>query len=364
MNVHKFVDLAKPHYERCSPGQPRIFGCNVNCLEVHHGGRLLPVFIENTLIYLLRYGIDCVGIFRRSGVRSRISFLRKRLEQVFGEQSPPSTATAHPTPANAGRRNSSFNPYDDDCCVFDLADLIKSWLRELKPAPLVSKQLIAAFIRLKAEGRLNELSYYIIAYLTDPQRDLLLIFIRFLNQFARNAHQNQMNAHNLAICLAPSVCEYSALIPTGSANISFESQSQTLNLALKDLPPDQSAGPSSSAPPSPSLKPKTTSHVKSPPAGRPPRPRQSTSKLTVQRFALNEAETLVNAQHCLEYLIVNYERVSMLSPAVVSSSAAQLLTGSSYRLLNDGNLLPSAHQLRIQIPAPPVNILNRILYQR
>ncbi|XP_053201884.1 uncharacterized protein DDB_G0288805-like [Panonychus citri] len=261
-----------------------LFGCDVNEIEKANGGLILPPFIENALLYLLRYGINSVGIFRKSGVKSRIMSLRQKLEAMTGSKSKESTinrptdyqnngingntinggngfsvagvTTLPRTGLNNGSRDlysmglgtesgsstikyrlsSSYAP-GEEFCVYDVADMVKMWLREIKPRPLITKEVIAAYkemmssINNNVENSSNtnghgntssnspspiDLSLKLTVLLTDSQRALLEIFLHFLSLFAANCEVNQMSSQNLAICFTPSLCECSALTGTGT----------------------------------------------------------------------------------------------------------------------------------------------------
>lgn len=112
----------------------------------------------------------CCSI-RKSGVKSRTVYLRERAEA--GEEI-------------------SFSDYS----VADIADIVKTWLRELKPS-LIGSDLIKAFAKDWSDVQRHILS------LSDAHRILLQVVLRFLALVASNSDLNQMTSHNLAICLAP-----------------------------------------------------------------------------------------------------------------------------------------------------------------
>ncbi|RWS04788.1 hypothetical protein B4U79_03574 [Dinothrombium tinctorium] len=180
--IQRIIDTYRPKLNSSTETKTRanmsynLFGCDVNLIERVNGGLTLPPFIENALIYLLRYGINSVGIFRKSGVKSRISALRRKLEELTSGRKRERLSSINSS-TFCFRTNSS----DEEYCVYDIADMVKSWLRELKPTPLISKEIIIAFKEK--------------------------IILRFLSWFAENSHVNQMNSHNLAICFTPSLCE-------------------------------------------------------------------------------------------------------------------------------------------------------------
>ncbi|RWS27164.1 hypothetical protein B4U80_07087 [Leptotrombidium deliense] len=285
-----------------------LFGCDINVIERLNGGLTLPPFIENALIYLLRYGINSVGIFRKSGVKSRISALRRKLEELTSGRKRALSFNSSCFAFNSGSAG-------DEYCVYDIADMVKCWLRELKPTPLINKEIVYAFKESRDKENSNSsFAVSLLTLLTDSQRAVLEIILQFLSWFASNASVNQMNSHNLAICLTPSLCECD--------------------------------GPQVAA-------------------------AQSSDSCGV------ETEFLYDAQKCLEYLIDNCDVLSVISlnclPNATNSDINQetdlsldgaakypisAITGSP---LN--STLPPKHQSIIVINASPVDILKRILYQ-
>lgn len=154
--------------------KPPLFGCNLDQIQSTGCGQALPPFIEKALIFLLEKGVNSVGIFRKSGVKSRIMLLRERAENGIDIDL-------------------------SDVCVYDMADVTKTWFRELKPKQLLTQQIICCFKENKKE--------FSFCALPDTQRIVLQIILRFLSLVSNNSSINQMNSHNLAICLTPSLCE-------------------------------------------------------------------------------------------------------------------------------------------------------------
>ncbi|KAI7693229.1 hypothetical protein SSS_06736 [Sarcoptes scabiei] len=146
---------------------------NFSKLQIENNGRILPDYIENALLYLMKNGLNSIGIFRKSGVKSRINILKEQINQNI--------------------------PIDFiNSCVYDVADLVKNWLRELKPR-LLTVELIDLFI--KKEKTFN------LWHLNDSHRYLLFTVLKFLSVVGSFHRQNQMNSSNLAICFAPSICD-------------------------------------------------------------------------------------------------------------------------------------------------------------
>lgn len=86
-------------------------------------GNPLPHPILLALNHLSRLSIDSVGIFRKSGMKSRIDKLRTQIE--------------------SNPEKVSF----DDYSVYDVADTLKQYFREL-PEPLLTTKLVDTFISI------------------------------------------------------------------------------------------------------------------------------------------------------------------------------------------------------------------------
>lgn len=101
-----------------------LFGCDIDSLEqLTRFGYILPPVIESAVNHILVHGIDSVGIFRKSGVKSRILSLRQRIE------------------TNQEAKFEEIN-HNNEFSIYDIADLVKMWFRELKPFPLLTRELI------------------------------------------------------------------------------------------------------------------------------------------------------------------------------------------------------------------------------
>ena len=139
-------------------------------------GFSLPPSIERILIYLANKGLKTEGIFRKSGVKSRIVQLKQALED---------------------RDEIDYEEY----CIYDIADVTKTWFRELKPTQLITQQIVNLFKTKKKKE-------FTLWFLPDHHRSLLQVVLRFLSFFASQSSFNQMNSHNLSICLTPSLCHF------------------------------------------------------------------------------------------------------------------------------------------------------------
>lgn len=199
-----------------------LFGCDIKSLEQFTKlGLILPPVIDSAVDHIITNGINSIGIFRKSGVRSRINTLRQRIE---GNQN---------LKLDELNRNNEFS-------IYDIADLIKMWFRELKPVPLMTKELIKLITGFLGNTSTNtpqsllkrgnssqqdgasasnectnitsrkidsNLRARIDSITTPTHRALLLRALNFLAQISSRCEHNQMTSQNLAICLTPSLCE-------------------------------------------------------------------------------------------------------------------------------------------------------------
>ncbi|XP_014488552.1 PREDICTED: uncharacterized protein LOC106751861 isoform X2 [Dinoponera quadriceps] len=155
-------------------------------LSLQRTGQALPKCIQIALRWLRANALDQVGIFRKSGVKSRIQKL-KVMTETQGD-------------------NINF----DGQQAFDVADLVKQYFRELPEALLTNKlseTFIAIFQHVPADLRPDAVQC-VLLLLPDEHREALETLLDFLNHVANNSPYNQMTASNLAVCLAPSLFHF------------------------------------------------------------------------------------------------------------------------------------------------------------
>uniref|UniRef100_A0A8B9GSP7 StAR-related lipid transfer (START) domain containing 13a n=1 Tax=Astyanax mexicanus TaxID=7994 RepID=A0A8B9GSP7_ASTMX len=135
--------------------------------------------ITISLTYLLKQ----VGLFRKSGVKSRILALRQMCDS-----SPESV------------------DYEDQC-AYDVADMVKQFFRDL-PEPLLTSKLGETFLHIyqyvPKEQRLQAVQAAIML-MADENREVLQTLLCFLSDVTSSVEENQMTPMNLAVCLAPSL---------------------------------------------------------------------------------------------------------------------------------------------------------------
>ncbi|KAM7043144.1 stAR-related lipid transfer protein 8 isoform 2-T2 [Acridotheres tristis] len=175
--VPKFMKRSKvPDYrDKMVFGVPPI-------VNVQRTGQPLPQSIQQAMRYLRSQCLDQVGIFRKSGVKSRIQALRHMNET---------------SPDNVNYSGQS---------AYDVADLLKQYFRDL-PEPIFTSKLTDTFLQIyqfvSKEQRLQAVQAAIIL-MPDENREVLQTLLYFLSDIA-SAEENQMTAGNLAVCLAPSI---------------------------------------------------------------------------------------------------------------------------------------------------------------
>ncbi|XP_053130051.1 stAR-related lipid transfer protein 8 isoform X2 [Hemicordylus capensis] len=175
--VPKFMKRSKtPDYrDKMVFGVPPI-------INVQRTGQPLPQSIQQAMRYIRSQCLDQVGIFRKSGVKSRIQALRHMNEA---------------SPENVNYEGQS---------AYDVADLLKQYFRDL-PEPVFSGKLTDTFLQIyqfvPKEQRLQAIQAAIVL-MPDENREVLQTLLYFLSDIA-SAEENQMTAGNLAVCLAPSI---------------------------------------------------------------------------------------------------------------------------------------------------------------
>ncbi|XP_063793151.1 stAR-related lipid transfer protein 8 isoform X2 [Pseudophryne corroboree] len=175
--VPKFMKRSKvPDYKgRAVFGVPPI-------INVQRTGQPLPQSIQQAMRYIRSQCLDQVGIFRKSGVKSRIQVLRQ-----MNDSSPDSVSYVGQS-------------------AYDVADLLKQYFRDL-PEPIFTSKLTDTFLQIyqyvPKDHRLRAVQAAILL-MPDENREVLQTLLYFLSDIS-SAQENQMTPGNLAVCLAPSV---------------------------------------------------------------------------------------------------------------------------------------------------------------
>ncbi|XP_069833759.1 rho GTPase-activating protein 7 isoform X2 [Dendropsophus ebraccatus] len=182
--VPKFMKRVKvPDYR-----DKNVFGVPL-AVNVQRSSQPLPQNIQQAMRYLRSQCLDQVGLFRKSGVKSRILALREICE------------------------NSSDALMYEGQSAYDVADMLKQYFRDL-PEPLLTNKLSETFLQIyqyvPKDQRLQAIKAAIML-LPDENREVLQTLLYFLSDIAAAVDENQMTPTNLAVCLAPSLFHLNTL---------------------------------------------------------------------------------------------------------------------------------------------------------
>ncbi|XP_031427869.1 stAR-related lipid transfer protein 13 isoform X2 [Clupea harengus] len=177
-SVPKFMKRMKgPEYK-----EKAVFGVPL-VVQVQRHGQPLPLCIQLALRFLRSQCLDQVGLFRKSGAKSRILALRQMCET-----SPDAV------------------DYEDQS-AYDVADMVKQFFRDL-PEPLLTSKMGETFLHIyqyvPKEQRLQAVQAAIML-MADESREVLQTLLCFLSDVTSSVEENQMTPMNLAVCLAPSL---------------------------------------------------------------------------------------------------------------------------------------------------------------
>jgi deleted in liver cancer protein len=162
----------------------RVFGVPFSII-LQKTGHTLPKGIQAALTWLKINALDQTGIFRKSGVKSRIAKLKASIDQT----------------------EEDIIKIFEDQQAYDVADVVKQYFRDLPESLLTTKlseTFVAIFQYVPNDIKFEALQSAILL-LPDEHREVLLMLLEFLAQVADNAEHNQMSASNLSLCLAPSI---------------------------------------------------------------------------------------------------------------------------------------------------------------
>uniref|UniRef100_A0AAV2LLA4 Rho GTPase-activating protein 7 n=1 Tax=Knipowitschia caucasica TaxID=637954 RepID=A0AAV2LLA4_KNICA len=168
-----------------------VFGVPLQVI-VQRTGQPLPQGIQQAMRYLRNHCLDQVGLFRKSGVKSRIQALRQMNE--------------------ASGADGGGVSYEGQS-AYDVADMLKQYFRDL-PEPLLTSKLSETFLQIyqymPKELRLHAARAAVLL-LPDENREALRSLLCFLSDVTANVTENQMTPTNLAVCLAPSLFHLNTL---------------------------------------------------------------------------------------------------------------------------------------------------------
>ncbi|XP_027635517.1 rho GTPase-activating protein 7-like isoform X1 [Falco biarmicus] len=171
-------------------------------LNVQRTSHPLPNGILQALDYLRNHFLDQVGLFRKSGVKSRILSLREMNET---------------NPNNVCYEGQS---------AFDVADMVKQYFRDL-PEPIFTSRLCESFLHIYQyvpKDQQFQAVQAAILLLPKENREALKILLFFLRDVVAFVEENQMTPTNIAVCLAPSLFHLNTLRRDSSSTSTRSSQ--------------------------------------------------------------------------------------------------------------------------------------------
>ncbi|XP_010156857.1 PREDICTED: rho GTPase-activating protein 7-like, partial [Eurypyga helias] len=171
-------------------------------LNVQRTSHPLPNGILQALDYLRSHFLDQVGLFRKSGVKSRILSLREMNET---------------NPNNVCYEGQS---------AFDVADMVKQYFRDL-PEPIFTSRLCESFLHIYQyvpKDQQFQAVQAAIFLLPKENREALKILLFFLRDVVAFVEENQMTPTNIAVCLAPSLFHLNTLRRDSSSSSTRSSQ--------------------------------------------------------------------------------------------------------------------------------------------
>ncbi|XP_044741577.1 stAR-related lipid transfer protein 13 [Chrysoperla carnea] len=163
----------------------KAFGVPLSILQ-QRNGKALPNGITAAISYLRDNAMEQIGLFRKSGVKSRIQKLKTIIE------------------------NMSTHVDFSDQQAFDVADMIKQYFRELPEVLLTNKlseTLILIFQYVPLECR-TEAVQWVLLLLPDENSEALQVLLDLLHDVSLYSHINQMTPSNLAVCLVPTLFHF------------------------------------------------------------------------------------------------------------------------------------------------------------
>ncbi|XP_060912100.1 LOW QUALITY PROTEIN: rho GTPase-activating protein 7 [Labrus mixtus] len=166
----------------------QVFGAPL-LLSVQQRGEPLPPSILRALVHLRNESLEQVGLFRKSGVKSRILNLRELVES-----------------------NPDGVSYDGQS-AYDVADMVKQYFRDL-PEPVFTRTLCESFLHIYQyfpKDQQLAAAQAAILLLPDENREALRTLLFFLRDVVSCVDENQMTPTNLAVCLAPSLFHLNTL---------------------------------------------------------------------------------------------------------------------------------------------------------
>ncbi|XP_044740758.1 unconventional myosin-IXa-like [Chrysoperla carnea] len=192
-------------------GSPRIFGVPLN--QLVSGDSKVPPVVDRLITTIEMYGMYTEGIYRKSGVSSKVKELKMRMEE-------------------ANQEGVNFENYQ----VHVLASVLKSFLREM-PEPLLTFDCYEDFIRAAnltdPQDRVSTL-FAILKKLPKANFDLMERLIFHLARVASHEDANRMNAASLAIVFAPCILRTNKKLPAQDSLQDIGRQTQCIETIISE----------------------------------------------------------------------------------------------------------------------------------
>lgn len=173
--------------------ESRLFGCSLAVLCAADGGVKIPIQIEQLITKIEIHGLYAEGLYRKSGVNSKIKELKAKMSE-----------------------NPNSTEMDFDCYnVHVLTNVLKSFLREM-PEPLLTFDRYDDFLRAAdlsdTSDRVQTL-LSLIKKIPVTHHALLERLVFHLALVAQREQYNRMSASSLAIVFAPCVLRTNRIVP-------------------------------------------------------------------------------------------------------------------------------------------------------
>lgn len=194
---------------RDSSANKKVFGVELGRLVTEESK--IPSVIERLLKQIEIHGLYTEGIYRKSGVSSKIKDLKMKMED---------------SPEDV-----DFSKYQ----VHVLSSVFKSFLREM-PEPLLTYDCYENFItaaNLPNESDRISTLYDILKKLPPPNYDLMERLMFHLARIAQHENVNRMSPASLAIVFAPCVLRTNKLVPAQDCLLDINSQTQCIETIIK-----------------------------------------------------------------------------------------------------------------------------------
>lgn len=187
----------------------RVFDVPLHQLATGDGK--VPLVVDRLITTIEMYGLYVEGIYRKSGVSSKVRELKARLEEGNIE-------------------TVQFEQYQ----VHVLASVLKCFFREM-PEPLLTYDCYEDFLRAAnlTEDRVSTL-FAIVKKLPKPNFDLMERLIFHLARVALHEDVNRMNASALAIVFAPCILRTNKVVPAQDSLHDIGRQTQVIETIIDE----------------------------------------------------------------------------------------------------------------------------------